>query len=963
MNLRAVVLFTLASLVLGRADGVSGATLVSEGAKLSQPTATKPTNAVAVADFDVVSAHRSNDDWAFGLADVLAAELQRCDVVLFERQQMRVILGERKITASGLLQLRAGPAHAIPDLHYLVTGNIRSLTNRQFQLEASLVEARTGRGTASFSRTGHYPEELASSLTGLANELAGHLKSAGAIREHEVVASTQTTRTPEISLLFYRGVDYCLAGQPEIGVTWFIDAQKAAPNFLPARLWTIRAFEMLGLADFAEVARAHLRALPGKPGALEQKPTTTSIDQWPVSVAVISDPALNGAGQQLQAALRLELGRHTNVFVADPGNIRALAAEMDLQLTEKDSHDLELTSALWSTLDAFVRVSAELGQLGQFKVELRDALSGEVLLRTACSSNLADANQLGQKLVQQLGNERTRSTTAVNEPRGRRTRAVKPVQVSNTDRNEFAGLLKYLAEKPADRSGWMRLSLFFPWLSGRTDGGYECAMFNRIIAATTLTEADAAHWLSSALWRKRAYGCAPNLVVDAAVLLEHFPRTPEGQYARSALALELIEQKKYTEAAAILLQLADELPRLPASIKIEPDFWANFYFFTALALHETGDDVRARPFLDKADAVLRQNPDMLVHDGNTYQLGVWVNHFPVSHPLFGPGREIRQAVAEWEARLEPVSFTSGRQMSLEQLELLLTQTKEIPVEQAWSNRVVFLQRLTEHKQANLALYQGRITESAWKGAYRKVEGWPQGWCYGYFSLPGKLVMEANAMLHKMAFESPKRIEETRRWAVVLADQLDPQVAANCFEAVGEFQRALEKVEEAMRSPSPFPPLSIGMHPTREQMANRELRREKIRILQSLGKSSDAADYARQQARRPQADADAQFAAVMDAVDACKAIRQPDEVCQLLAEFVRNQESAGTMTSQSAAARIHWADQEIARQNLFEATDILRTVTKEAEGKDWGVSLRNTGYTKVYNAAIARLDKLRASSVK
>jgi len=33
------------------------------------------------------------------------------------------------------------------------------------------------------------------------------------------------------------------------------------------------------------------------------------------------------------------------------------------------------------------------------------------------------------------------------------------------------------------------------------------------------------------------------------------------------------------------------------------------------------------------------------------------------------------------------------------------------------------------------------------------------------------------------------------------------------------------------------------------------------------------------------------------------------------------------------------------------------------GKDWGVSLRNTGYTEVYNAAITRLDKLRASSVK
>lgn len=317
----------------------------------SLPAAARPTNAIAVADFEMKAARSDSGDWAFGLPDVLAIELQQRGVVLFERQQIRVVLGERQITVSGLMQLRGNLVEEIPDLQYLVTGSIREMANRQFYLEASLVEARTGRNVASFAREGHYAEDLPGALVALAEQITSRLKAVGKSTVVEQSAGVSPGRTPEVNLLFYKGVACCLAGQPELGATWFIDALKAAPNFLAARVWTMRAFEMLGLPDFAAVARARLQEVPNGRGVLNCLNDSHFLNQKLVSVAVMADPQLDAAGLKFQTALKTDLGRSTNLFVADPSNIRSLAAEMDLQLAEKGGRDLEVASVLWSSVD------------------------------------------------------------------------------------------------------------------------------------------------------------------------------------------------------------------------------------------------------------------------------------------------------------------------------------------------------------------------------------------------------------------------------------------------------------------------------------------------------------------------------------------------------------------------------------------------------------------------------------
>jgi tetratricopeptide (TPR) repeat protein len=924
-------------------------------------------NTVAVADFELAGDGAQGGDWAFGLADLLAAELQQRGVALFERSQIRLVLGERRLSASGLMQLRAAPAGEIPDLQYLVTGTIRSLTNRQFHLEVSLVEAASGRNVASFSREGAYPEAVAGALVGLAEQVASRLKSAGAAPGPQRAAGSHLTHTPEVSLLFYKGIACCLAGQPEMGVSWFIDTLAAAPDFLPARLWTLRAFEMLGLPQFAALARAKVQAAAGGQGVLNRLKESPFLDKKLVPVAIIPDLQLEGAGLQLAAALKTELGRYTNLFVSDPANIQSLAAEMDLQLTEKAGHELELASVLWSAVDAlvFLRPAGEAGG-SMVQVELRDAMSGETIYRSQTPRDGAKLASLSGDLAKQVSARRKAGVPETVRVGASAGRATKPPQVINTDRIEFAGLLKYLAENPSDRRAWMRLAWFARWLNapegGRYYGGcYESAISDCILAATKPTDSDAATWTADALWHRRHYEDEnpPPIAVEFAPLLERYPASPEAQNVRSALAMECLDQKNYAEAARIFLKLAEDLPHLPPGVKVGPDYWANFYFFTGVTLHQLGDDARARQFVSQAAEVLRTNQDVGLLP---FSLGVrWRNPFPQRHPWFGPELDLRQGVVAWEARLNPAIVADKKKpLTLEQLELLLNEAKQARGSEAAPEQLEYLRRLIECKQLNPTLFQGRIDNgfSPKPGTYREVNVWHQGPTYGYFSLMGKLVLEAIVLLNQQAAASPQDPGEVRQLAQALADGLDAPIAANIFEAVGDKQQALQQVEKAIRSPAPFPRERFGMHPTPQQYEARELRQQKIRLLQALGRAAEAAEYAR--TRLHQADVDASLAATVDAAEAYKAIERPDEACRLLADFVRAQEPGGEMNKQSAIARFWWAEYEDGRGNVFEATELLRQVVQHSESKGWDGYLRY-GYVRSYEEAVSRLAKLRAQA--
>lgn len=965
MNLRAIAALALLSIVGGRTSLAVGAPLAASGTESPRQEAVT-TNAVAVADFEMADAKQGAEDWSFGLADVLSVELRQRGAVLFERQQIRVVLGERKLTASGLMQMHGSAAQDIPDLQYLVTGSIRSLTNGQFHVEASLVEARTGRNVASFAREGRYSEDIPGMLATLADQIASRLRSSGVAIAPDHATRADPTRTPEINLLFYKGVAYCLAGQPELGVTWFIDVQKAVPNFLPARLWTMRAFEMLDLSEFAAVARARVREAPNGQEILNRLNESRFLDRKVVSMAVIADPRLDAAGWQFQTALKTALGHHTNLFVADPSNIRSLAAEMDLELTENGVRELEMASVLWSTMDALVLVGADFSKPDSFSVELRDALSGEALFRTLAPRDGSGLSTVARDLSQQVSARHGASLPGSPRQSSHHPELGWPIRsFNNTDRNQFAILLRHIAQSPQDRPALMQLAWFARWLSlgaGNLDGRYHCAISDRVVAATDPKEPDAARWLSVALWHRRYYEKQPpSIAVEAAPLLDRYPESPEAHYARSALALEYINQKKYADAAPILLKLAEELPQLAGRIKIRPDYWANFYFFTGAALQETGDDTRARQFLDQADEVLRHNPDLTI---NQYALGVWVNHFPERHPLFGSERNLRLAVADWRARLDSAASPAQKDaLLLLKLDALLTEADQENGESAGLRSMKFLHQLIEHKRENPALYQGRVTEFQPSEPDRSVHyaaSHLQAW--HRVTLPGKLVIAANAKFNQLAANArtPEELATLRQLAREFATGLDSPLAADCFEAVGEYEQALQLVEKAISNPTPFTRAtspSSDEAEVRQRIETLNLLRQKVRLLQRLGRPMEATAYVH--SCMPKLDPIARLEAAQLAANVYAATGHPEQACALFADLARGKLSEAASESDRVAASYLQAEYEALNGNKLEATELLRDVIKQSEGKIWRVRLDVFSY-QLYARALERLAQLRAT---
>lgn len=930
---------------------------------------------VAVVDFEMADSTAPGQEAAFGLADVLAAELHQRGVELFERQQIRVVLGERRITASGLMQLEKNSAFQIPDVQYLITGNIRLLTNQQFHIETALVDAHTGRNVVSFDREGSYPGNLPSALETLADQLANRLNLPSLTTTPEAAPRGRSNRTPEANLLFYKGIAYCLAGQPEMGVTWFIDAQVVAPNYLPARVWTMRAFEMLGLSEFATVARAKVWESLGGPAILNRLDSSPFLNQKLITVIVLTDPRLETADQGFQTALKNALAQSTNFFIADPSNIRALAAEMDLQLTENGERDLELASVLWSVVDALVLVTSDPSDAHFLSVELRDTLSGECWFRERVRRDFVQLEKLARKLTDQISTRHLQKATETAGHSSGRGRAQKPAVSSNTDRREFASLLRYVAENPGDRPALQQLAMFSCWLNatvggryGLYDERYEYAISDRIVAATKPDDPEAARWLSIALWHRRYHEDTPAPIIEAAAtLFERYPNSPEAQYARSVLALEYIDQQKYAEAAPIFLKLDEELPQLAKRVKIGPGYWANFYFFTAAALYQIGDIPCAKQFLAQADDVLRLHSDLVIRSGVKIGglcdsvLGVWVNHFPACHPLFGPERNLRQAVAEWQQRLSSAGTNvEPAKVTLEQLEQLLAEARQTAGADAETKLFQFLRQLGEHQRLHPELYHGKITAFDPRQPWRQIRLW-NATAAGNYTLLGKLILETPGVLKQFVLDcsSSNKLYEVQLLTRELSNPLDAPIAADFLEAVGEYELALQKNEFAQKNPTPFPDSlsDPAVDPTfRRNYEFEQLRRQKIRLLQMLGKYLEAAAYARAQiprgTNRPPADV------CMDAADAYMAAGRPDEASHLFGELVRMTGDGENMDEYGATLRLCWADYEVAGGNLFEASEILRVVARQSEGKHWGVYLQ-TGYCEAYDAAVSRLAKLRA----
>src|ERR1035437_9024544 len=207
------------------------------------PPAAQPR--VAVLDFQVPTEGGHRGAWAGGgLADLLQIEFEHLGWVTLDRDFIHAVLGEQRLavdafTAPGQLKLAA-----LLNARHLVTGRILPLNDGRVRVEAAAFSVEAIETVVTAASEGAFPKELPGTVRSLARTLASKLTAPGAAAT-DLPPPAQAFK-PEALIMFYRGLNACARGQPELGIACFMNAETLDPDFAAPVLWETRAFELAG---------------------------------------------------------------------------------------------------------------------------------------------------------------------------------------------------------------------------------------------------------------------------------------------------------------------------------------------------------------------------------------------------------------------------------------------------------------------------------------------------------------------------------------------------------------------------------------------------------------------------------------------------------------------------------------------------------------------------------------------
>lgn len=212
-------------------------------------------------------------------------------------------------------------------------------------------------------------------------------------------------------MFFYEGVNACARRQPTLGIAYFINAYHVDTNFTAARAWEVRAYELAGLTEHAQVAR-EIHGLP-QPGAAPSNGTRASaaapgprrvIAILPPVMESASDPA--GASESVRA-LKEVLDRAAladgRVRLFGYEGIRGAVAEQDAQLNKLFTEASVSRYGRWLMADGLLiaRVSRATGDLFQVALQVIEPTSGRLMAQEREAVNLQD-RPLVQRAVSKI---------------------------------------------------------------------------------------------------------------------------------------------------------------------------------------------------------------------------------------------------------------------------------------------------------------------------------------------------------------------------------------------------------------------------------------------------------------------------------------------------------------------------------------------------------------------------------
>jgi tetratricopeptide (TPR) repeat protein len=272
---------------------------------------------VAVVDFECAGAHTNGWEWARrGLADLLQLDLARAGVETLDRDQVSAVIAEQRLVGAGVAQKNTVQVGRLLGAQWIVSGLVTPGDDDHFVIEARATSVGEVETVAVATEAGLFPREMNAMVERLARTLSERLG---------VVIPPAPTKpanapSPEVWVHFYRGVEACARGWPELALGSFLAAQKLDPSFVPAKAWEFKAYKLTGLNDHAAVAAEELAALPGQMASA-------------AGLVRHDKPVLVVLPSELRVALEAAVLRTGQARLFNAELLSEVAAEFDLRLS------------------------------------------------------------------------------------------------------------------------------------------------------------------------------------------------------------------------------------------------------------------------------------------------------------------------------------------------------------------------------------------------------------------------------------------------------------------------------------------------------------------------------------------------------------------------------------------------------------------------------------------------------
>lgn len=499
-------------------------------------TGSPVTNTIAVLDFKLEKPAANVDERVAGLEDFFEVALQKQDVPVLERRNIRLVLAERTLQNGGLTAETLSQAK-LPSVDFFVDGHVSFPSPEKFVLTLSIIRSDKATVESAITRHGNYPADWLPAIEALAKEASQRLQLPKRERP-ERSEFEEITWLPEAALPFFKGLGYFSRGDYAGAVPWFRESYGKDRHFEVARQWEARCYEKLDLPQLATAFTGGKTNLAAR-----------SKNSGRTVAAVVASDKIPAAGR---AAFVQALAKAGQFELFDPKAIGATAREIDLQLTGQMAAPLDERS-VWLVVDELIYLNA----LDEHTLVVceQNLLSGEVLRQKKAKVSSADEKSCAALAKAFLDDKSKTSAQNIGVTGPGQSDLPEPTR-QDPGEVAMAKALRLAAANPQSARLWIGLADFYPNETRKM-------LLEKAVSviATNRQSPDASFWLASALWRERemtrrifytptATRLAPNpLTNDFARLLQWFPDSHE--------AKNLVEVTNHGEGSYVYTEIKD----------------------------------------------------------------------------------------------------------------------------------------------------------------------------------------------------------------------------------------------------------------------------------------------------------------------------------------------------------------------------------------------------------------------